>query len=124
LNFLYQREPALYEVDFEPHGFEWIDCENYGNSVFSYIRKAKNAEDLLVVACNFTPVVRHHVRLGVPRAAWYQEVFNSDSEYYGGSNVGNHAGLGVAEVESHGRPHSIEVSLPPLASVVFKPVDG
>lgn len=124
LNSLYQREPALYEVDFEPHGFEWIDCENYGDSVFSYIRKAKNAEDLLVVACNFTPVVRHHVRLGVPRAAWYQEVFNSDSEYYGGSNVGNHAGLGVAEVESHGRPHSIEVSLPPLASVVFKPVDG
>jgi 1,4-alpha-glucan branching enzyme len=121
LNALYRREPALYEVDFDGHGFEWIDCNNHADSVFSYVRKAKDPNDLLVIACNFTPVVRRDFRLGVPRGGWYNEIFNSDSEYYEGSNVGNYPGIAATESESHGRPYSIEITVPPMATIVFKP---
>ncbi|MCH2131321.1 MAG: 1,4-alpha-glucan branching protein GlgB [Pirellulaceae bacterium] len=121
LNGMYRREPSLYELDFDGHGFEWIDCSNYGDSVFSYIRKAKNPDDFLVVATNFTPVVRTDFRLGVPRAGWYSEIFNGDSEHYQGSNVGNYPGVQAVQEESHGREHSILITVPPLATVVFKP---
>ena len=121
LNAMYRREPALYELDFDGCGFEWIDCSNHEDSVLSYIRKAKNPEDFLVVASNFTPVVRTGVRLGVPRGGWYQEIFNSDSEYYQGGNAGNYSGVEASNDESHGRPHSFVVTVPPLATVVLKP---
>ncbi len=121
LNAMYRREPALYELDFDGHGFEWIDCSNHRDSVLSYVRKAKNPDDFLLVATNFTPVVRTDFRLGVPREGWYQEIFNSDSEYYDGGNVGNYPGVESLNAESHGRSHSIVVTIPPLATIVFKP---
>jgi 1,4-alpha-glucan branching enzyme len=124
LNGLIKREKALHEQDFEYHGFEWIDCHNYDDCVLSYIRKAKDPGDFLVVVCNFTPVPRHWHRLGVPEACWYEEIFNSDSGYYAGSNLGNHPGVAGETLPSHGRPASIQVTLPPLGVIVLKPRQG
>jgi len=121
LNHLMQREPALYELDFSGEGFEWVDCQNGNDTVLCYLRKAKDPTDHLLVCCNLTPVVRHDYRLGVPFSGWYDEVFNSDSEYYGGSNVGNHPGRLASSPGHHGRDFSIQVTLPPLAIVVLKP---
>lgn len=124
LNHLYRREPALHQVDFEHTGFEWIDCNDYENSTLSYLRRGKNPEDYVVVSCNFTPVPRPNFRIGVPRAGWYHEIFNSDSMYYAGSNLGNFPGMMAEEIPWHGRPCSIEFTLPPLAIVVLKPERG
>ncbi|MEX2119291.1 MAG: 1,4-alpha-glucan branching protein GlgB [Pirellulales bacterium] len=121
LNQLYRREPALHQMDFDGHGFEWIDCHNYDASALSFIRKAKDPRDYLVVCCNFTPVPRLTHRLGVPEHCWYEEISNSDSTYYGGSNMGNGPGLMAEDIPSHGRPHSINLTLPPLATVILKP---
>jgi 1,4-alpha-glucan branching enzyme len=121
LNRLYRREPALHQVDFDPAGFEWVDCHNFNDSVLIYMRRAKEASDFLVVACNFTPVPRMAYRFGVPRGGWYEEIFNSDSQFYGGSNLGNGPGVMAAERPSHGRPYSIEVALPPLSVSILKP---
>ena len=119
LNHLVQREPALYEQDFSSDGFEWIDCMNAQDSVLGYIRKAKDPNDFVVVCCNFTPVVRRY-RMGVPRDGFYREIFNSDSIHYAGTNVGNYPGIQTDRIPQHGRPVSIELTLPPLATVVFK----
>jgi 1,4-alpha-glucan branching enzyme len=121
LNELYTREPALYEVDYEWQGFEWIDANDWENSAISYIRRAKDPQDYLVVACNFTPVVREGYRVGVPELVTYREVLNSDSEYYFGSNVGNGLGLPAQPLKWQQQPYSIEVTLPPLAIVILKP---
>jgi 1,4-alpha-glucan branching enzyme len=121
LNKFYRREPALHELDFDGAGFEWIDCHSRDDSVLSYIRKAKDPEDFVLVVCNFTPVVREGYRIGAPREGWYEEVLNSDSAYYAGGNVGNHPGVEAGKPGRHGRPYSITITLPPLAVVVFKP---
>ena len=121
LNALYRREPAFYELDFDELGFEWIDCENHNDSTFSFVRKAKDANNLIVVCCNFTPVVRDQFRIGVPRAGFYCEVFNSDSKYYSGSNVGNYPGVNSEPVPCNGRPDSVQLRLPPLATVILRP---
>jgi 1,4-alpha-glucan branching enzyme len=124
LNQLYRNEKSFHQVDFESTGFEWIDCHNYANSILAYLRRAKDPNDYTLVACNFTPVPRHNYRLGVPEGGWYGEIFNSDSAYYGGSNVGNFPGVMAEESESHGRPFSISLTLPPLSVVVLKPTRG
>jgi 1,4-alpha-glucan branching enzyme len=121
LNALYRREPALYQMDFDWQGFEWIDCHNYQDSILAYIRRGKDPSDYVIVCCNFTPVPRHNYRIGVPEACWYREIANSDSTFYGGSNVGNGGGILATNQESHGRPASMTFTLPPLATVVFKP---
>jgi 1,4-alpha-glucan branching enzyme len=121
LNRLVVHEPALHEQDFDHHGFEWIDCQNGNDSILSYIRKGKNPDDFLVVCCNFTPVPRPNYRLGVPKVGNYHEVFNSDSSFYAGSNMGNGNGLLATNHSSHGRPASLEVTIPPLGLVVLKP---
>ncbi len=121
LNRLYRKEPALHEVDFDPAGFEWIDCHNYNDSILAYMRKAKDPNDFLVVMCNFTPVPRTNYRLGVPQQCWYEEILNSDSTYYGGSNLGNGPGMIADEVPWHGRPYSLNLTLPPLSTSIFKP---
>jgi len=121
INHLYRREPALHQVDFDHSGFEWIDCHNYEESVLGFIRRAKDPNDYLVVACNFTPAPRLQHRLGVPELCWYEEVFNSDSTFYGGSNLGNGPGLLAEDVSSHGRPASIQMVLPPLGITILKP---
>ncbi len=121
LNRLYRREKALHELDFDGAGFQWIDCRNHEQSTFSYLRFAQNRRDFVVVCCNFTPVPRLNYRLGVPEPGWYEELFNSDSSYYGGSDVGNGPGILADETPSHSRPASMELHLPPLATVVLKP---
>lgn len=121
LNSMYRREPALYEQDFQESGFEWIDCHSSSDSVLCFLRKARDSNDFVVICCNFTPVVRTNYRVGVPTGDWYQEVFNSDSRFYNGSNVGNYPGLQAEPIGHHGRPCSILTQLPPLGAVVFKP---
>jgi 1,4-alpha-glucan branching enzyme len=121
LNHLYRREASLHQIDFDGAGFEWIDCHNYEESVIVFMRKAKDPHDYLVIAANFTPVPRLTHRIGLPELRWYQEVFNSDSTYYGGSDLGNGPGLMAEDLPWNGRPYSVEVKLPPLGVVVFKP---
>ena len=121
LNRLLVAEPALHERDSDGRGFEWIDCHDRQQSVLSFIRRAADPDDFLVICCNFTPVVRHGVRVGVPRGGRYAEVFNSDSEWYGGTNVGNAGGLDAVDLPAHGRGHSLTLTLPPLAAVVLAP---
>ncbi len=121
LNAMYRREASLHQVDFEDSGFEWIDCHSREESMLAFIRRAKNPEDFTVVCANFTPVVRENRLIGVPKAKRYREIFNSDSEFYGGTNVGNVMGANVEKREAQARPHSIMVTLPPLAVAVFKP---
>jgi 1,4-alpha-glucan branching enzyme len=124
LNALYRREPALHQLEFDGHGFEWIDVQSREDSVLAYLRKAKDPNDFVVVIGNFTPVTRDVHRVGLPVGGWYREVFNSDSEYYGGSNVGNYPGVMADEISHHGRPFSLSMKLPPLSISVFKPERG
>ena len=121
LNSLYASEPSLYEVDFEHTGFQWIDFQDANGSTIAFMRKARNADDYLIFALNFTPVPRMGVRLGVPEEVFYKELLNSDASVYGGSNMGNSGGVTARAEEWAGWPCSIEVTLPPLAVVVLKP---
>jgi 1,4-alpha-glucan branching enzyme len=120
LNWLYRREPALYEVDDDFAGFEWVDFHDAEASIISFIRFAHNREEFIVVCCNFTPVPRHGYRIGVPKAGFYQEIFNTDADMFYGSNVGNGGGVATESVACHGRPVSIRATLPPLAVMMFK----
>ena len=120
LNRLYRAEPALYERDFDPSGFEWIDCNDHESSVISLIRRAADSEDALVAVLNWTPIARHDYRVGVPGAGYYAELLNSDAEIYGGGNVGNQGGLSSEPVPAHGREHSLNLTLPPLGAVILK----
>jgi 1,4-alpha-glucan branching enzyme len=129
LNRFYRSQPALYELDFEPGGFEWIDSADYEQSVLSFLRKAKSdgdtlVDDTLVAVCNFTPVVRHDYRVGLPSGGCWAEVLNSDRKEYGGSGQGNPGNLIAEPVPFHGRDHSLSLTLPPLAIVAFKRADG
>ena len=120
LNRLYVREPALFEVDFESSGFEWIDCADHHASVLSYARFSKNRDEIIVVCCNFTPVVRADFRIGVPQAGYYREIFNSDSSFYAGTNVGNGAGAHSEDIAWNDREQSIQINLPPLGVTMLK----
>ena len=121
LNRLYRSEPALYEVEDDYSGFEWIDFRDADASVITFVRFARNREDFLVFCCNFTPVPRMNYQVGVPHSGTYREIFNSDAEIFGGSNVGNGGAVAAGNVAAHGRPASMWVTLPPLGVVVFKP---
>jgi len=118
LNRNYIQEPALYKYDFDPTGFEWIDCHDTDQSVLSYLRKTEN--ESIIVILNFTPVVRNKYRIGVPATGNYEIIFNSDSEYYSGSNAGSHSEIKAADVPWMNRPASLELSLPPLAGLIIK----
>jgi 1,4-alpha-glucan branching enzyme len=120
LNHLYAREKALHEMDENPGGFEWLDPDDSDNCVVSFLRRGKEKDEFYVVISNFTPVVRHAYRIGVPEAGLYREVLNSDSDLYGGSNVGNLGGVEAEPVSSHGKPHSLLLTLPPLATLFLK----
>ncbi len=124
LNLLYREHCCLWEVDFDWTGFEWIDFHNARDSVIAFLRRAADGRDFLVFVCNLTPVVREKYRVGVPQPGFYQEIFNSDSRYYGGSDVGNSGGAPAEPQPHHGRDHSIVITLPPLAVVVFQPARG
>jgi 1,4-alpha-glucan branching enzyme len=120
LNRLYRASPALYQVDFDHTGFEWIDIADVDQSAISFLRRASNPSDYIVFACNFTPVPRLNYLVGVPEPGYFQEILNSDSAYYGGSNMGNGGGVMASEKGTHGRPCTIAITLPPLAVVAFK----
>ena len=114
LNKLVIENPALHHFDFGHEGFEWVDCQNAQDSTLVYLRKGLPGQPPLLVCSNFTPVVREGYPIGVPTSAFWKEVFNSDSEAYGGSNVGNYPGCNTRGIGHHGRPDSIAVTLPPL----------
>ncbi|MPQ76123.1 1,4-alpha-glucan branching protein GlgB [Hydrogenovibrio sp. JE_KL2] len=118
MNHLYQAQPALHQRDFESSGFEWIDCHDYEQSILSFIRIAD--DEKLICICNFTPVPRENYRIGLPEAGHYQELLNSDSEIYGGGNIGNSGGIDTQEIAWMNRPYSAELTLPPLSVLVFK----
>jgi 1,4-alpha-glucan branching enzyme len=122
LNHLYRHEPALHQVDFEFAGFSWIDCHDADNSVVSMIRRARDERDFLVVVANFTPVPRPGYQIGVPEGGRYRELLNSDSEIYGGSNVGNGGGVEADAVAMQGFDYSLSLTLPPLGVLVLKRV--
>jgi len=119
LNAVYRDNPALYEIDFEWQGFEWLELHDWENSVLAFLRRGHQGDAVLVV-CNFTPVPRYDYRIGVPSGGFYRELLNTDSEVYGGSNLGNRGGV-WARAEPHaGRSHHISLTLPPLGVLFLK----
>jgi 1,4-alpha-glucan branching enzyme len=120
LNRFYRAHPALHQVDFHYTGFEWVDFHDWESSVISFIRRAEDPKDWLLVCCNFTPVPRQGYEFGVPEEGFYEELLNTDSELFGGSNMGNGGLVSSRPTPKHDRPHSIAVTLPPMAVVVFR----
>ncbi len=121
LNRLYRTTAALHQLDFTPAGFEWIDHNDAENSVLGFIRRGEDARSCIVVVCNFTPSPRTGYRLGVPHEGQYRECLNTDSHHYGGSNMGTPLGAAWAQhLPSHGKPWSVVLSLPPLATVMLE----
>jgi len=121
LNRLYRSQPALYSIDFHCSGFEWIDFHDASSSVISFLRKGTREGDIVVFVCNFTPVPRYGYRIGVPLPSFYRELINSDSEIYWGSNMGNSGGVYAEDKPCHGRPFSLNLTLPPLSVLILKP---
>jgi 1,4-alpha-glucan branching enzyme len=121
LNRIYRRDPSLHEVDFEPAGFQWMDCSDWEQSVVTFCRFSRNQSQLLLCGCNFTPVARQGYRVGVPRPGYYREILNTDAALYGGSDVGNSGGVPSEPTPWHGQPHSVVLTLPPLAAVWLAP---
>lgn len=119
LNQLLQSEIALHEEDYSWEGFQWVDLHDYQRSILGYARKAPSTGEQVFVVINFTPVVREGYRLGVPETGQYHEIFNSDAEMFGGSNVVNDP-KSASDIAWHEQPYSIEFTLPPLAAVIFK----
>ena len=121
LNRLYRETPALYEVDFEPSGFEWLSANDPENSVIAFLRRSRDGSRVVLCICNFTPVIRHGYRIGAPGPGTYRERLNTDSHYYGGSNVGSiFGGLNAEKVVAHGKAWSLVLTLPPLATVILE----
>ncbi len=120
LNAMYKSEPCLFTDDFSDQGFAWIDCSDTSHSVISFTRTDKETGDRVIVVCNFTPQPHAHYRVGVPEKGFYEERFNSDAKEFGGSNMGNLGGKWTEDWSYHGRPYSLDLCLPPLATLVFK----
>jgi 1,4-alpha-glucan branching enzyme len=120
LNRFYRSEPSVYELDFEPEGFEWINCNDSAASTLSFIRKGQTTHDLILVVCNFTPLIRTGYRVGVPRGGFWKEMLNSDSTVYSGSGQGNAGGMEAEAIPYDGRSYSLSLTLPPLAAMYFK----
>jgi len=118
LNRLYREHTALSRYEFEPRGFRWIDCEDRAHSLLSYSRFSD--DETLVVVLNFTPVPRPRYQIGVPHGGTYREIFNSDSQYYGGSNLGNPLPIEARATPLHQLPCSLELTVPPLAAVILR----
>jgi 1,4-alpha-glucan branching enzyme len=121
LNRLYREQPALHQLDNVPEGFEWVDCNDSQASVLTFLRKSRSPDDVILVACNFTPVPRLNYQVGVPRGGFWKEILNSDATIYGGSGWGNLGGVNAAPVGVHGRPYSLSLTLPPLSVIFLKP---
>ncbi|RMD54750.1 MAG: 1,4-alpha-glucan branching protein GlgB [Nitrospirae bacterium] len=120
LNHFYKWEPAVHQLDFNSKGFEWIDYSDWQQSVIAFIRKGFSTDTLILVVCNFTPIPRYNYKVGVPRGGYWKEVLNSDSVYYGGSGHGNLGGVNSVNEPSHGREHSLYLTLPPLSVIILR----
>jgi 1,4-alpha-glucan branching enzyme len=120
LNRIYGSEAAFHQVDFDWKGFEWLEVHDVDTSVISFVRKASDSGDFVVVICNFTPVVREDYRVGVPVRGFYREILNTDSAYYEGTDVGNLGGLHSDPLGWNNQPFSLNVTLPPLGVLYFK----
>ncbi len=120
LNLVYRSEPALYENDFDWSGFSWIDANDNDNSVLSFIRFARSPDDFILVVCNFTPIVRHHYRIGTPAAGRYRELINSDQDIYRGSGISNGSEIASLDESCHGQAHCLDLTLPPLSTLMLK----
>jgi len=120
LNACYQSEAALHSSDSLPDGFEWVEADDRHNSIFAFVRKSKDSAEQVLVVCNMTPVLREAYRVGVNTPGVYKEILNTDSEIYAGSNKGNGGSVSTTETHWHGRNHSIEIVVPPLATLIFK----
>jgi len=120
LNKLYRKTKALYEQAYSNKGFEWIDLGDHQNSVLTYLRRGKKEKDVVVIINNFTPSVHHHYRVGVPFKGTYKAILNSDDAKYGGTGNFEIKGLKAQESEWNGRPYHVELSLPPLCTLVLK----
>jgi 1,4-alpha-glucan branching enzyme len=121
LNRIYRSEPALYEVDYEPHGFRWLDANDVQRNILAFLRVARDGERTLAFVANLSPVPREHYRLGLPHGGRWREVLNTDSELYGGSNTGNYGGVEAEPNPWQGQPFSAEVTLPPLGVLWLLP---
>jgi 1,4-alpha-glucan branching enzyme len=119
LNAFYRTQRPLFEQDFTNEGFEWIDCHDWEGSTVSFIRKPKGEGTIILVVCNFTPVLRERYRIGVPRGGTWKEVLNSDAVAYGGGGQGNFGGIEAEAAEAHGRAHALTITLPPLSTLFF-----
>ncbi len=113
--------PALHQLDCDPAGFEWIDANDADHSVATFLRRGRDLPDVLLAVFNFTPVPRHNYRFGVPRGGFWREALNSDALEFGGSGWGNFGGVEATPVPSHGKPWSLNLTLPPLAALFFLP---
>jgi len=121
LNHLYAAVPALHVLDCEPRGFSWVDCQDSAQSVIAWLRHGHDPLDCALVVCNFTPVVRHGYRVGVPHPGCWQERLNSDAAAYGGAGVGNLGAVQAEAVPWHGRPFSLSLTIPPLGALLLQP---
>jgi 1,4-alpha-glucan branching enzyme len=120
LNRLYRDEPGMHQLDTDPSGFEWVDCNDAAASVVSLLRKGKSSKDTVLVVCNFTPIPRASYRVGVPSGGFWRETLNSDAKEYGGSGLGNLGGCTAEDIPAHGRSHSLNLVLPPLGALFLK----
>jgi 1,4-alpha-glucan branching enzyme len=121
LNTLYRGRRALHELDFDGGGFAWVDCSDVQRSVISFLRRGRNPADQLLFVCNFTPTVRENYRVGVPQEGFWKEELNSDAPLYGGSGQGNFGGCEAVPLPIHGHPFSLNMTLPPLAVLIYQP---
>jgi 1,4-alpha-glucan branching enzyme len=123
LNRFYRKEPVIHEIDFEPEGFEWIDCNDWEKSIISFIRRGESVKDIVLVVCNFTPVPQYNYKVGVPSGGFWREVLSSDAKEYGGSGYGNLGDVEATPIPSHGRDNSLSLNLPPLGILILKKED-
>src|SRR4030088_375141 len=121
LHRVYKSEPALHEIDFDWHGFDWLESHDNENSVFAFLRKGHDEHDIVVVALNFTPVPRYEYRVGVPTGGQWREIFNTDSSLDAGGNIGNGGLVWADDTPWAGQPHSLNLTLPPLAGLYLTP---
>jgi 1,4-alpha-glucan branching enzyme len=121
LNRVYRESPALWQQDYDPQGFTWIDCHDHEHSVVSLMRRSGDPAETLIAVVNFTPVPRHRYRIGVPRSGEYLEMLNSDATIYGGSGMGNAGRVASEPIPTHAHEHSINLTLPPLGILLLKP---
>jgi 1,4-alpha-glucan branching enzyme len=120
LNSLYRREPALYRRDASGEGFRWVIGDDRANSVFAFLRRGAEGDPPVLVVCNMTPAPRHHYRIGVPQPGYWREIANTDSRFYGGSDMGNDGGVATTADSAHGEPQSLDLTLPPLATIMLR----